>query len=66
MTISAMERIRSLFTKPVDDGQEYTPLGRDTEDSDEATLTSVQEQEPFSWLEYTVFLLLGIAMLWAW
>ncbi len=65
MTMTAMDRIRSLFTKPIDD-QEYAPLGGDTEDSDEATLTSVREEEPFSWLEYTVFLLLGIAMLWAW
>lgn len=27
---------------------------------------SFPEEEPFSWLEYSIFLLLGIAMLWAW
>jgi len=25
-----------------------------------------EEAEPFSWFEYSIFLLLGVAMLWAW
>jgi solute carrier family 29 (equilibrative nucleoside transporter), member 1/2/3 len=43
----------------------YTPVG-DTEDGEDETLTSIQEGVPFSWLEYLIFLLLGVAMLWAW
>jgi len=53
-----------MFTKP-DEDQAYTPVG-DTEDGDNETLTSTHEGVPFSWLEYLIFLLLGIAMLWAW
>lgn len=59
-----MDRIRSIFTKPAED-QEYTPVV-DEEDGDDETLTSLLEGVPFSWLEYSVFLLLGVAMLWAW
>jgi equilibrative nucleoside transporter 1/2/3 len=32
----------------------------------EAEQDKTDEGEPFSWLEYSIFLLLGIAMLWAW
>jgi equilibrative nucleoside transporter 1/2/3 len=60
-----MDRIRSLFVKPAEE-QEYEPVGDDTEDGDDETLTSLHEGVPFSWLEYMVFLLLGVAMLWAW
>ena len=60
-----MDRIRSIFAKPAED-QEYTPVGDEPEDGDDETLTSIREGVPFSWLEYSVFLLLGVAMLWAW
>jgi solute carrier family 29 (equilibrative nucleoside transporter), member 1/2/3 len=60
-----MDRIRSLFANKVEE-QEYAPLRVDTEDSDAETLTSLREPAPFSWMEYLVFLLLGVAMLWAW
>jgi solute carrier family 29 (equilibrative nucleoside transporter), member 1/2/3 len=60
-----MDRIRSLFAKPAEE-HEYAPVGEDTEEGDDETLTSLQEGVPFSWLEYMVFLLLGVAMLWAW
>jgi solute carrier family 29 (equilibrative nucleoside transporter), member 1/2/3 len=50
--------------KPAED-QEYTPVG-EMEDGDDETLTSIREGVPFSWLEYSIFLLLGVAMLWAW
>jgi equilibrative nucleoside transporter 1/2/3 len=57
--------MRSIFAKPAED-QEYTPVGDGTEDGDDETLTSIPEGVPFSWLEYSVFLMLGVAMLWAW
>ena len=60
-----MDRIRSIFTKPAED-QEYTVVGDETDDDEDDTLTSLREEVPFSWLEYLVFLLLGVAMLWAW
>ena len=60
-----MDRIRSFFAKKSEE-QEYAPLRVDAEDNDGDTLTSVREEAPFSWLEYLVFLLLGVAMLWAW
>jgi hypothetical protein len=52
--------------------QEYHPVSNDI-DADEQS--SIQDdgadiervpESPFSWLEYAIFLLLGIAMLWAW
>jgi hypothetical protein len=60
-----MDRIRSFFAKK-SESQEYAPLQADADDNDAATLTSTTEEPPFSWLEYSVFLLLGVAMLWAW
>lgn len=54
-----------MFKKPVDD-QEYEPLQPEIEEGDDDTLTSTPEDVPFSWLEYFVFMLLGVAMLWAW
>lgn len=62
-----MDRVRNAF-KP---RQAYEPLlaqdNRDDEDGsdcdeDEAAV----EDFPFSWVEYSIFLLLGVAMLWAW
>jgi equilibrative nucleoside transporter 1/2/3 len=59
-----MDRMRTLLT--VVDEQEYEPLRGEAGDADDETVTSLPEDPPFSWFEYTVFLLLGIAMLWAW
>jgi len=52
---------------------EYEPLnasdldapGRDSLDLQDSTVLPAAEP-PFSWLEYSIFILLGIAMLWAW
>lgn len=60
-----MDLVRTLLLKPAEE-PEYTPVGEDTEEGDDDTLASAQEGVPFSWLEYLVFLLLGVAMLWAW
>jgi equilibrative nucleoside transporter 1/2/3 len=70
------ERLRALLEgKPRDENdQEYEQLvhsnGRELED--DTTLTegrdpdAAVEEVPFHWLEYAVFMLLGVAMLWAW
>lgn len=50
-------------------GQEYEPLPGDAERDEEDTQVSPDEdggEMRFSWLEYAIFLVLGIAMLWAW
>ena len=56
-----MERIRNALKKrhsspayeALDDGSGNKPIQK-------------AYKEPFSWLEYIIFLLLGISMLWAW
>ncbi|KAI0391331.1 nucleoside transporter [Xylariaceae sp. FL0594] len=58
-----MNRIRSLFQKE-EEQQEYQPLyenggGLDPEHDEHDVV-------PFSWVEYSFFVVLGIAMLWAW
>ncbi|KAI1431648.1 nucleoside transporter [Xylaria sp. CBS 124048] len=60
-----MDRLRSLFQKADAGDQEYQPLyeeGRSLEPEGNDDDLDV----PFSWVEYGVFLALGIAMLWAW
>lgn len=54
------------------DPDEYAPLrdsGDDASDSgdisDDGELFDAAEV-PFSWLEYTIFAMVGVAMLWAW
>lgn len=38
----------------------------DSESFDGSNGVLDRDDPPFSWIEYTVFLILGIAMLWAW
>lgn len=64
--LSKMERFKRLF-KP----QVYQPLEEDVaeEGADsyaESEVSAEQLTAPFSWVEYAIFLLLGVAMLWAW
>lgn len=75
MSRSILERVF-----PSNTGPEYEPVENDEllGNTDDATNTSRQftpeghEEEgvllkkQFSWHDYTVFLLLGVAMLWAW
>lgn len=71
--MGAMDTLRSLLRKTQDERDvssgEYDPLVS-REDEDGERRGSVQShgapETPFDWLEYMVFLLLGIAMLWAW
>ena len=52
--------------------QEYQPVRGDADvDHDDESVQDGSEagpavESPFSWVEYAIFLLLGIAMLWAW
>jgi hypothetical protein len=39
---------------------------RDDESIQQESETGLAVEAPFSWIEYAIFLLLGIAMLWAW
>lgn len=49
------------------DAQEYEPLTTEEPTPfDESTLLKVDSEVPFSWVEYSIFALLGVAMLWAW
>lgn len=62
-------------TRDADPG-EYEPLRTsgdhvvDTRDSaegeDDNDEAAVSVEAPFSWFEYTIFALVGVAMLWAW
>lgn len=50
---------------------EYEPLRDEAQvdDDDGVSISDGESTQPtssFSWLEYSIFLLLGIAMLWAW
>lgn len=65
--LASMDRIRNAF-KP---NQAYEPLlAQNDRDDDNGTESEDEgpavEDFPFSWVEYSIFLLLGVAMLWAW
>jgi hypothetical protein len=64
--LSRMDHIRRLFKtqqryEPID---EYRDEVATSEDGAEDVLES--KENPFSQVEYWIFLLMGIAMLWAW
>ena len=54
-----MERLRNLIKKPLS-APVYESIDDDEDNSGKAP------KQRFSWLEYSIFLLLGISMLWAW
>jgi len=61
-----LDRLRAMFAKSVDD-QEYEPLSGDEDDVRRpASVTTEEIEEAFSYFEYSIFFVLGIAMLWAW
>ncbi|KFY61635.1 hypothetical protein V497_02826 [Pseudogymnoascus sp. VKM F-4516 (FW-969)] len=68
---AVIERLRATLRSQKVRGDEYEQLvGREDEEggADDITLQEALslEEKPFSWVEYVVFLILGIAMLWAW
>ncbi|KAH7348812.1 nucleoside transporter-like protein family [Rhexocercosporidium sp. MPI-PUGE-AT-0058] len=68
---TAIDRLRALF-KASNNEQQYEPVDTDYLNGDEDVRRPVliapeaDDGEEFSWFEYSIFLLLGIAMLWAW
>ncbi|KAM0716263.1 hypothetical protein Q7P37_007708 [Cladosporium fusiforme] len=62
-----MDRVRRLW-KGEEEEQAYEPLENSITEADREDVASAYEDTKarFSWLEYSVFLLLGISMLWAW
>ncbi|KAI5928646.1 nucleoside transporter-domain-containing protein [Camillea tinctor] len=63
-----MDRVRSFFQKQDVSEQEYQPLNEETPIADGSSESHVEHDHdvPFSWIEYSIFTLLGVAMLWAW
>lgn len=67
---TALERVKAiLFQKS--DGEDYEPLvpagsSADMEEDEHEVHNDGKPGEPFSWFEYTIFMMLGVAMLWAW
>lgn len=62
---SNMDRFKTLFQGT----PTYEPIQDEREDDEEEVEEYVDESQSsarFSWVEYSIFLLLGIAMLWAW
>jgi len=59
-----MERIRRIFENQLGDVS-YEPLEGGSERPDGERIEH-SKQDDFSWIDYSVFVLLGVAMLWAW
>ncbi|GAB1320445.1 hypothetical protein MFIFM68171_10655 [Madurella fahalii] len=59
-----MERIKSLFAPVKASSDEYEPLTDDDSGTLEGSI--YEDGAPFSWIEYSIFALIGVAMLWAW
>ncbi|CBX97517.1 hypothetical protein IAQ61_007073 [Plenodomus lingam] len=58
-----MERIRRIFERQ-DEAVSYEPLEGGSERTNGEHIST--EEQVFSWTDYSVFVLLGVAMLWAW
>jgi len=56
-----MDKARRLLQRP----QTYDAIREDNIDEDEAD-TKHRSEVPYTWIDYSIFLLIGIAMLWAW
>lgn len=56
-----MDRLRKLLKRD----QSYEPLEGGSVEADGQAIGN-SRIVPFSWLDYLIFTLLGIAMLWAW
>ncbi|KAI0195009.1 putative nucleoside transporter protein [Astrocystis sublimbata] len=59
-----MDRLRSYFQKREAEEQEYQPLYEDNVGLGQGE--DDENETPFSWVEYGIFVMLGVAMLWAW
>ncbi|KAI0902235.1 nucleoside transporter-domain-containing protein [Annulohypoxylon nitens] len=64
---AVMDRVRSIFKKRDDEvQQEYRPLTEESRSFDEPLERDDTDETPFSWIEYSLFAILGVAMMWAW
>jgi solute carrier family 29 (equilibrative nucleoside transporter), member 1/2/3 len=62
-----MDRIRSALGRRPSSASEYEPLHPDEATALEGSaVLDGQSEVPFSWMEYSIFAVLGMAMLWAW
>lgn len=63
-----MDRLRKTFGRRTSTASEYEPLHVPEEATalEGSTLFDGQDEIPFSWTEYSIFAILGMAMLWAW
>jgi equilibrative nucleoside transporter 1/2/3 len=62
-----MDRIRTLLFGPKKvTEEEYAPLANDSQYLEESTYLEEDAEAKFSWFEYSIFVLIGVAMLWAW
>lgn len=59
MATRVADRLRAWFRPQV----AYEPLNEDLQASQQSLRSKTT---PFSWTYYAIFLLLGVAMLWAW
>ncbi len=75
MRISIMNQLRKVFIKKDNAGPNYSsinderlPLVLEDESGYVSSLGEgeMEEEVPFSWFEYGIFALIGVAMLWAW
>lgn len=55
-----MDRLRQFFSRGDASGQ-YEPLDEANGDT-----PRTRKESRFDWIEYAIFALLGVAMLWAW
>lgn len=68
---TAIDRLRALFNGS-DSEPEYEPISSSSSVHEDDTrrpvlvLPDQVEATPFSWFEYGIFMLIGVAMLWAW
>jgi equilibrative nucleoside transporter 1/2/3 len=60
----SMKRIRRIFERETEREASYEPLEGGSERPDGERIEG--SETAFSWTAYSVFLLLGVAMLWAW
>ncbi|KAH7374721.1 nucleoside transporter [Plectosphaerella cucumerina] len=66
-----MDRIRGFFRQKLE-SEDYQPLAEEPSADDvtavecSSLLQDGRDEVPFSWVEYGIFALLGMAMLWAW
>ncbi|KAF4472156.1 intracellular membrane involved in nucleoside transport [Fusarium albosuccineum] len=63
-----MDRVRRALGRRPSSASEYEPLTGAEEATalEGSAVLEGQHELPFSWIEYSIFALLGVAMLWAW